>query len=164
MAFLDFHPISPISTLFHTFLLISTTSTLFSEGVLGARRACFLAISEPYPYGIPQKAAVMRGDVANLPVLLRKPGQLSNPRFVAWPLELGLGTHNPCSTYLHMYGLHLHRRTMMMRMLWVMMGMYVPFVAPSLTLKRRPCVTSVATNALFMAFPVVHDVCYVTGR
>ena len=27
----------------------------------------------------------MRGDVADLPVLLRKPGQLSNPRFVAWP-------------------------------------------------------------------------------
>ena len=37
----------------------------------------------------------MRGYVANLPVLLRKPGQLSNPRFVAWPLELGLGTLNP---------------------------------------------------------------------
>ena len=37
----------------------------------------------------------MRGDVANLPVLLRKPGQLSNPRFGPWPLELGLGTHNP---------------------------------------------------------------------
>ena len=103
----------------------------------------------------------------------------------------------------------------MMRMLWVMMGMFVPFVAPSLTLKRFPCVTSVncnivrialtpthvtmrhffesapvsccahklrilnvnvnkqkdicvflrvATNALFMAFPVVHDVCYVKGR
>ena len=33
------------------------------------------------------------------------------------------------NTYLHMYGLHLHRRTMMMRMLWVMMGMFVPFVA-----------------------------------
>ena len=31
----------------------------------------------------------------NLLVLLRKPGQLSNPRFVAWPLELGLGTRNP---------------------------------------------------------------------
>ena len=28
-------------------------------------------------------------------VLLRKWGQSSNPRFVAWPLELGLGTHNP---------------------------------------------------------------------
>ena len=37
----------------------------------------------------------MRGDVANLPVLLRKPGHLFNPRFVAWPLELGLGTRNP---------------------------------------------------------------------
>ena len=24
------------------------------------------------------------------------PGQSLNPRFVAWPLELGLGTHNPC--------------------------------------------------------------------
>ena len=31
----------------------------------------------------------------NLPVLLRKPGQSLNPRFVAWPLELGLGTRNP---------------------------------------------------------------------
>ena len=30
-----------------------------------------------------------------------------------------------------------------MRMLWVMMGMFVPCVAPSLTLKRCPCVTSV---------------------
>ena len=29
-----------------------------------------------------------------------------------------------------------------MRMLWVTMGMYVPFVAPSLTLRRCPCVTS----------------------
>ena len=28
----------------------------------------------------------------------------------------------------------------MMRMLWVMMGMFVPFVAPSLTLRRCPCV------------------------
>ena len=26
---------------------------------------------------------------------LRKPEQSLNPRFVAWPLELGLGTHNP---------------------------------------------------------------------
>ena len=32
------------------------------------------------------------------------------------------------------------RVAMMMRMLWVMMGMYVPFVAPSLTLRRCPCV------------------------
>ena len=37
----------------------------------------------------------MRGDVANLLVLLRKPGQLCNPPYVAWPLELGLGTLNP---------------------------------------------------------------------
>ena len=37
----------------------------------------------------------MRVDVANLPVLLRKPGQLSNPRIIVWPLELGLGTLNP---------------------------------------------------------------------
>ena len=95
MAFLNFHPISPISTPFHTFLLISTTSTLFWEGVLGARKASFFGYFRSLPYGIPQKAAVMRGDVANLPVLLRKPGQLSNPRFVAWPLELGLGTLNP---------------------------------------------------------------------
>ena len=28
----------------------------------------------------------------NLPVALGKPGQLSNPHFVVWPLELGLGT------------------------------------------------------------------------
>ena len=41
-----------------------------------------------------------------------------------------------------MYGLHLHRKTLMMRLLWVMMGMYVPFVAPSLTLRRCSCVTS----------------------
>ena len=27
------------------------------------------------------------------------------------------------NTYLHMYEPHLHRRTMMMRMLWVMMSM-----------------------------------------
>ena len=33
-----------------------------------------------------------------------------------------------------------------MRMLWVMMGMFVPFVAPSLTLRRCPCVTSVSCN------------------
>ena len=36
----------------------------------------------------------------------------------------------------------------MMRMLWVMMGMYVPFVAPSLSLKRCPCVTSVNCNCI----------------
>ena len=37
------------------------------------------------------------------------------------------------NTYLHLYGRHLHRRTMIRRMLWVMMGMYVPFVTASLT-------------------------------
>ena len=31
----------------------------------------------------------------NLPVKVRKPGQFLNPRFVAWPLPSGLGTHNP---------------------------------------------------------------------
>ena len=45
--------------------------------------------------------------------------------------------------YQHMYGPHLHRRTMTMRMLWVMMGMYVPFVALSLTLNRCPQLTHV---------------------
>ena len=39
----------------------------------------------------------------------------------------------------------------MMRMLWVTMGMYVPFVAPSLTLKRCPCVTSVSCNIVQIA-------------
>ena len=44
-----------------------------------------------------------------------------------WPLELGIRTLHMVrgNTYLHMYGLHLHRRTMMIRMLWVMMGMSV---------------------------------------
>ena len=164
-----------------------------------------------------------------------KPGQLSNPRFVAWPLELGLGTHNPHFVvwplelglgthnprfpvhnpvltererreplphnplWLHnlnpnpiltarerreplphnrnqrlkkprkgsnpmnlehslrrRYGPHLHRRTMMMRMLRVLMGMYVPFVAPSLTLKRCPCVTSVNCNIVRIALTHTH--------
>ena len=60
------------------------------------------------------------------------------------------------NTYLHMYGLHLHRRTMMMRMLWVMMGMFVPFVAPSLTLRRCPCVTSVNCNIVRIALTHTH--------
>ena len=60
------------------------------------------------------------------------------------------------NTYLHMYGPHLHRRTMMMRMLWVMMGMFVPFVAPSLTLKRCPCVTSVNCNIVRIALTHTH--------
>ena len=33
------------------------------------------------------------------------------------------------------YGLHMHRRTVMMRMLWVTKRMGVRFVAPSLTLR-----------------------------
>ena len=44
------------------------------------------------------------------------------------------------NTYLHMYGSHLHMRTMIMMMLWVTMGMYVSFVSPSLTMKRCSCV------------------------
>ena len=55
-----------------------------------------------------------------------------------------------------LYGLYLHRRTMMMRMLWVMMGMFVPFVAPSLTLKRCPCVTSVNCNIVRIALTHTH--------
>ena len=66
------------------------------------------------------------------------------------------------NTYLHMYGLHLHMRTMMMRMLWVMMGMYVRFVAPSLTLKRCPCVTSVNRNVVRIALTHTHTHTHVT--
>ena len=58
--------------------------------------------------------------------------------------------------YLHMYGLHLRRRTMIMRMLWVAMGMYVPIVAPSLTLRRCPCVTSVSCNIVRLALTRIH--------
>ena len=47
-------------------------------------------------------------------------------------------------------------RAMMMRMLWVMMGMYVPFVAPSLTMKRCPCVTSVNRNIVRIALTHTH--------
>ena len=39
----------------------------------------------------------------------------------------------------------------MMRMLWVTMGMYVPFVAPRLTLRRCPCVKSVSCNIVQIA-------------
>ena len=60
------------------------------------------------------------------------------------------------NTYLHMYRPHLHKRTMMMRMLWVMMGKYVPFVAPSLTLKSCPCVTSVNCNIVRIAWTHTH--------
>ena len=44
----------------------------------------------------------------------------------------------------------------MMRMLWVMMGMNMPFVAPSLTLKRCPCVTSVNYNIVWIALTHTH--------
>ena len=44
----------------------------------------------------------------------------------------------------------------MMRMLWVMMGMYVPFVAPSLTLKRCPFVTSVKCDIVWIALTHTH--------
>ena len=44
----------------------------------------------------------------------------------------------------------------MMRMLWVMIGMYVPFVAPILTLKRCPCVTSVNCNIVRIALTHTH--------
>ena len=46
----------------------------------------------------------------------------------------------------------------MMRMLWVMMGMFVPFVAPSLTLKRCACVTSVNCNIVRIALTHTHCV------
>ena len=44
----------------------------------------------------------------------------------------------------------------MMRMLWMKMGMYVPFVAPSLTLRRCPCVTSVSCNIVRIASTRIH--------
>ena len=44
----------------------------------------------------------------------------------------------------------------MMMMLWVTMGMYVPFVAPSLTLRRCSCVTSVSCNIVRIALTRIH--------
>ena len=44
----------------------------------------------------------------------------------------------------------------MMTMWWVTMGMYVPFVAPSLTLRRCPCVTSVRCNIVRIALAHIH--------
>ena len=41
----------------------------------------------------------------------------------------------------------------MMKMLWVMMGMFVPFVAPSVTLKRCP---SVNCNIVRIALTHTH--------
>ena len=45
---------------------------------------------------------------------------------------------------------------MMMRMLSMMVGMFVPFVAPSLTLKRCLCVTSVISNIVRIALTPTH--------
>ena len=58
--------------------------------------------------------------------------------------------------YPHMYGLHLRTRTMMMRMLCVAMGMHMPFVAPSPTLRRCQCVTSVNWNIVRIALTHIH--------
>ena len=44
----------------------------------------------------------------------------------------------------------------MMRMLWVMMGMFLPFFAPSVTLKRGPCGTSVSCNVVRIALTHTH--------
>ena len=44
----------------------------------------------------------------------------------------------------------------MMRMLWVTMGMYVPFVAPSMTLRRCPCVKSGSCNIVQIALTRIH--------
>ena len=43
-----------------------------------------------------------------------------------------------------------------MRMMWVTMGMYVPFAAPSLTLGTCACVTSVSCNILRIALTRIH--------
>ena len=44
----------------------------------------------------------------------------------------------------------------MMRMWWVTVGMYVPFVASSLTRRRCPCVTSVGCNIVPIASTRTH--------
>ena len=44
----------------------------------------------------------------------------------------------------------------MMRMWWVTLRMYVPFVAPSVTLRRCPCVTSVSCNIVRIALTSLH--------
>ena len=44
----------------------------------------------------------------------------------------------------------------MMRMLWVMMGMYVAFVAPNLPPEKMPCVTSVHYNVVRIASTHTH--------
>ena len=43
-----------------------------------------------------------------------------------------------------------------MSILWVTMGMCVPFVAPSLTLTRCACVTSVSYNIAQIALTHIH--------
>ena len=44
----------------------------------------------------------------------------------------------------------------MMRMLWVTIPMYVSFIAPSLTLRKCPCVTSVSYNIVRIALTRTH--------
>ena len=44
----------------------------------------------------------------------------------------------------------------MMRMLLVMMGMFVPFLAPGLILRRCPSVTSVNCNIVRIALTHTH--------
>ena len=44
----------------------------------------------------------------------------------------------------------------MMRMLWVTMGMCMTFVAPSLTMRRCPCVTSFSYNIVRIAVTRLH--------
>ena len=51
----------------------------------------------------------------------------------------------------------------MTRMWWVTMGMYVPFVAPSLTPRRCPCMASVSCNIVQIALTRVHVTISVLG-
>ena len=76
MAFLDFHLVSPISTLFHPFLLISTTSTFLG---------CFLPTMGPREgtgdvsifvsphHGDPKQAQLM----SDLGIMIKAEGQSS---------------------------------------------------------------------------------------
>ena len=45
---------------------------------------------------------------------------------------------------------------MILRMLWVTMGMYVPFLAQSLTLRPCPCVETFRCNPIWNAFTSIH--------
>ena len=47
-------------------------------------------------------------------------------------------------------------KTILVRCLWVMMGMYVPFVAPSLTVRRCPCVASVTCKIVRIVLRHIH--------